>query len=76
MITLKITMTQFRNITYSNQILEGVAQLAGHWASTPKLVGSITTVVRHVFQLARCGYEHGVTPKNIILTRVQDTKIS
>ena len=28
----------------------GVAQLAEHWASIPKVVGSIPTVVRHIFQ--------------------------
>ena len=27
-----------------------VAQLAEHWASIPKVVGSIPTVVRHIFQ--------------------------
>ena len=32
-----------------------VAQLAEHWASTPKVVGSIPTVARHIFKLARCG---------------------
>ena len=29
----------------------------------PKLVGSIPTVVRHIFQLARCGYKLRVTPQ-------------
>ena len=28
----------------------GVAQLAEHWASIPKVVGSIPAVVRHIFQ--------------------------
>ena len=27
-----------------------VAQLAEHWASIPKVVGSIPTVARHIFQ--------------------------
>ena len=27
-----------------------IAQLAEHWASIPKVVGSIPTVVRHIFQ--------------------------
>ena len=27
-----------------------VTQLAEHWASIPKVVGSIPTVVRHIFQ--------------------------
>ena len=41
--------TQFRNITYSNRP-DRVAQLAEHWASIPKVVGSIPTVARHIFQ--------------------------
>ena len=41
--------TQFRNITYSNRPGH-VAQLAEHWTSIPKVVGSIPTVVRHIFQ--------------------------
>ena len=36
-----------RNITYSNRP-DRVAQLAEHWASIPKVVGSIPTVVRHI----------------------------
>ena len=40
----------FRNrITFSNR-QDRVAQLAEHWASIPKVVGSIPTVVRHIFQ--------------------------
>ena len=38
-----------RNITYSNRP-DRVAQLAEHGASIPKVVGSIPTVVRHIFQ--------------------------
>ena len=39
-----------------------VAQLAEHWASIPKVVGSIPTVIRHIFQaIARCGYTLRVT---------------
>ena len=38
-----------------------VAQLAEHWASIPKVVGSIPTVVRHIFKLARFGYTLRVT---------------
>ena len=34
---------------YSNRP-DRVAQLAEHWASIPKVVGSIPTVVRHIFQ--------------------------
>ena len=37
------------DITYSNRP-DRVAQLAEHWASIPKVVGSIPTVVRHIFQ--------------------------
>ena len=37
------------NITYSNRP-DRVAQLAEHWASIPKVVGSNPTVVRHIFQ--------------------------
>ena len=35
--------------TYSNRS-DRVAQLAEHWASIPKVVGSIPTVARHIFQ--------------------------
>ena len=28
-----------------------------HWASIPKVLGSIPTVVRHIFQSARCGID-------------------
>ena len=42
-------MYEFRNITYSNRP-DRVAQLAEHWAGIPKVVGSIPTVVRHIFQ--------------------------
>ena len=40
---------QFRNIAYSNRP-DRVAQLAEHWASIPKVVGSNPTVARHIFQ--------------------------
>ena len=40
---------EFRNIAYSNQP-DRVAQLAEHWASIPKVVGSNPTMVRHIFQ--------------------------
>ena len=42
-------ITLFRNITYSNRP-DRVAQLAERWASIPKVVGSIPTVARHIFQ--------------------------
>ena len=38
-----------KNLEYSNRP-DRVAQLAEHWASIPKVVGSIPTVVRHIFQ--------------------------
>ena len=31
------------------------------WANIPKVVGSISALFRHIFQLARCGYRLGVT---------------
>ena len=34
-----------------------VTHLAEHWASISKVVGLVPTVVRHIFELARCGYE-------------------
>ena len=43
--------TQFRNITYSNKP-DRAAQLSEHWASIPKVVGSITAMVRHIFRPA------------------------
>ena len=36
-------------MTYSNRP-DHVAQLAEHWASIPKVVGSIPTVAGHIFQ--------------------------
>ena len=32
-----------------------IAQLIEHWASIPKVVGSIPTLVRHISHLGRCG---------------------
>ena len=43
------TESSSSNITYSNRP-DRVAQLAEHWASIPKVVGSIPTVARHIFQ--------------------------
>ncbi len=40
----------------SVRCLDLVTQLAEHWTSKPKVVGSIPTVVRLSFQLDRCGY--------------------
>ena len=31
----------------------------------PKVVDSIPTVVRHIFQLARCGYKLRITPQTL-----------
>ena len=45
---LSYAVRSVRNITYSNRP-DRVAQLAEHWASIPKVVGSIPTVVRHIF---------------------------
>ena len=44
-----IFLSLFRNITYSNRP-DRVAQLAEHWASVPKVVVSIPTVARYIFQ--------------------------
>ena len=41
-----------------------VAQLVEHLAIIPKLMGSIPTVVRHIFQLTRCEYRLRVIPKH------------
>ena len=44
--------------------LDRVAQLAEHWTSIPKVAGSIPTVAKQTFQLARCGctlWMHRVT---------------
>ena len=51
---------QFRNITNSNR-LDHVAQLAEHWTSISKVAGSIPTMVKQTFQLARCGFTLRVT---------------
>ena len=42
-------MTYCRFLNISNRP-DRVAQLAEHWASIPKVVGSIPTVNRHIFQ--------------------------
>ena len=59
-ITLRISLISKKldsilKITYSNRP-DRVAQLAEHWASIPKVVGSIPTVVRHISQLVWRGY--------------------
>ena len=43
-------------------VFSRVAQLAEHLASIPKVVGSIPTVAKHIFQACpRCGYTLRVT---------------
>ena len=49
MLISKEQKTRFQDITYSNRP-DRVAQLTEHWASIPKVVGSIPTVARHIFQ--------------------------
>ena len=44
-----IRISHTRNIAYSNRP-DRVAQLAERWVSIPKVVGSIPTVARHIFQ--------------------------
>ena len=41
-------------VTKSNNRLDLVAQLVEHWTSIPMVAGSIPTVVRQTFQVARC----------------------
>ena len=47
--TILLYYILFRDITYSNRP-DRIAQLAEHWASIPKVVGSIPTVAGHIFQ--------------------------
>ena len=42
--------SNLRPLEYYSPVGRAVAQLAEHWASIPKVVGSITTVARHIFQ--------------------------
>ena len=53
-------LTQFRNTAYSNQS-DRVAQLAEHWASIPKVVGSSPTLAGISSKPFRCGYTLKVT---------------
>ena len=50
-----------------------VAQLAEHWASIPKVVGSIPTVVRHIFQACPVWIYTQSNITNIIFTWVHYT---
>ena len=61
-----MNQTQFRKITFSNRP-DRVSQLAEHWVSIPKVVGSIPTVIRHIFQLAQCRYRLRMTPQTSFL---------
>ena len=61
-----------RNITYSNRP-DRVAQLADNWASIPKVVGSIHTVARHIFQARPLWIYTQSNITNIIFTRVHNT---
>ena len=58
-------MTLFGDISELSLVkvnrLDFVAQLVEHWASIPKIAGSIPTVVRQTVQLARCGCTLRVT---------------
>ena len=58
--------TQFRNIINSNR-LDRVAQLADHSTSIPEVAGSIPTVAKLTFQLARCGCTLRVTSQTRLL---------
>ena len=48
-----------------------VAQLAEHWASIPKVVGSIPTVVRHIFQACPVWIytQSNITSNTLIISR-------
>ena len=54
------------------------AQLAEHWASLAKVVGSIPAMVRHIFQVSRCGYrlkdspQTSFSPKYISSRRIEN----
>ena len=37
-------------LSYAVRSVQDVVQLAEHWDSIPKVVGSIPTVARHIFQ--------------------------
>ena len=60
--TFKITLISKKPHSVSKYHLnrpDRVAQLVEHWASIPKVVGSIPTVMRYIFLLARCRYRLG-----------------
>ena len=59
--TQKIKQSTSTQSALSSNRLDLVAQLVEHWTSIPKVAGSIPTVVRQTFQLARCGCTLRVT---------------
>ena len=58
---------------YSNRP-DRVAQLVEHWASIPKVVGSIPTVAGHIFQARPVWIYTQSNITNIIFTWVHNTK--
>ena len=44
-------------ISHTRTDPDRVAQLAEHWVSIPKVVGSILTVARHIFQACHAGVD-------------------
>ena len=59
----KSTRSQLEDLSVNSNRLDLVAQLAEycHWTNIPKVAGSIPTVVRQTFQLARLGCTLKVT---------------
>ena len=72
MIIFHITLILKKYITCSNRP-DQVAELAEHWASIPKVVGLIPTVVRHIFAASPVWIELRVTPQTSFLPRYNGT---
>ena len=73
MIIFHVTLILKKYITYSNRP-DQVAELAEHWASIPKVVGLIPTVVSIFLQAARCWIEtQSITPQAPFLPRNNGT---
>ena len=70
MIIFHITLILKKYITYSNRP-DQVAELAEHWASIPRVVGLISTVVRHIFAASPVWIETQSNTTNIIFTKIQ-----
>ena len=49
-VNVRLGFVKLRNEPSSLHRPDRVAQLAEHWAGIPKVVGSIPTVARHIFQ--------------------------